>query len=106
MCILCFVVLGLLSLRWGNILKWPIEGFLQGERHECQATIRLNVEVNYPLDRLEAHERLFFSSDLHIPPLLSATPTLKKKNTISGKCLVFQSQCAGYLATKRKNTFI
>lgn len=79
MCILCFVILGLLSLRWGKILKWPIEGFL-GERHECQATIRLNVEVNYPLDRLEAHERLFFSSDLHILPLLSATPTLKKYN--------------------------
>lgn len=77
MCILCFVILGLLSLRWGNILKWPIEGFL-GERHECQATIRLNVEVNYPLDRLEAHERLFFSSDLHILLFLSATPTLKK----------------------------
>lgn len=63
-----------MSLNWGNI-------FLNGKRHECQATIRSNVAVNNPLYNLDIQKRLF-SDPFHIPPLSSATPTLSHHHLV------------------------
>lgn len=69
-----------MSLHWGIFSKWPVKGFFVWEQHESQATIRLNVEVNNPLYRLESQEMLlFFSNPPHIPPRSSAWAIWEKK---------------------------